>query len=236
MSNGIYVALSGAMAQSNALDVASNNVANANTTGYHGERIEFSQALAKAKDSAFVNGTAGKTDDTQGVITPTGNPLDAAIQGDGFFAIDTARGVRYTRDGAFRLDSKNQLVTSEGNTVRSTDGKPLKLPPEAGDVSIAADGTVSAGDTAVGKIKLARFAPQSVRREGASMYVANGPEVKGGKEPELAPAALEGANVSVVRGVVELVRISRSYEALHKMIETYKDMDDRAARSIAGNG
>jgi flagellar basal-body rod protein FlgF len=236
MSNGIYVALSGAVAQSNALDVASNNVANANTTGYHGERIQFSQALAKAKDAAFVNATAGKTDDTQGVISPTGNPLDTAIRGEGYFAIDTARGVRYSRDGAFRLDSKSRLVTSQGDTVRSTDGKPLVIPQDGGEVSISADGTVSAGDTPVGKIKVARFAAASIQREGAGMYVASGAEVKGGKEPELEPQALESANVSVVRGVVDLVRISRSYEALHKMIETYKDMDDRAARSIAGSG
>jgi flagellar basal-body rod protein FlgF len=236
MSNGIYVALSGAMAQSNALDVASNNVANANTTGYHGERIQFSQALAKAKDAAYVNGTTGKTDDTQGVIQPTGNALDVAIQGDGYFAINTPRGVRYTRDGSFRMDSKSQLVTGGGDAVLGTNGKPLVISPEAGEVSIAADGTISAGDAAVGKIKIARFAPQSMQREGANSYIATAAELKGGAEPQLATQSLESANVSVVRGVVDLVRISRSYEALHKMIETYKDMDDRAARSIAGQG
>jgi flagellar basal-body rod protein FlgF len=236
MSNGIYVALSGAMAQSQALDVASNNVSNANTTGYKGERIQFAQALAKAKDAAFVNATAGKTDDTQGVIEPTGNPLDVAIQGDGYFAVNTPRGVRYTRDGSFRMDSKSQLVTAGGDALLGTNGKPLVVPPESGDVSISADGTVSAGDAAVGKIKIARFAPTSLQREGGTTYAANGPELKGGAEPQLVPQSLEGANVSVVRGVVDLVRISRSYEALHKMIQSYKDMDDRAARSIAGNG
>jgi flagellar basal-body rod protein FlgF len=236
MSNGIYVALSGAMAQSQALDVASNNVSNANVNGYKSERIQFSAALAKAKDNAFVNATAGKTDDTQGVIEPTGNPLDVAIQGDGYFSVNTPRGVRYTRDGSFRMDSKSQLVTAAGDTLLGTNGKPLVLPSDQGEVSISADGTVSAGDTAVGKLKIARFPSTSLTREGGTTYAATGPETKGGTEPQLVPQSLETSNVSVVRGVVDLVRISRSYEALHKMIQSYKDMDDRAARSIAGNG
>jgi flagellar basal-body rod protein FlgF len=237
MGNGIYVALSGAVAQSTALDVAANNVANANTNGYRAERLRFSQALARARDTAFVRAAGGASDNAPGVVTPTGNPLDAAIGGDGYFTVDTARGVRFTRDGAFRIDAQRRLVTADGNPVRGANGKPLVIPPDASDVQLGADGVLRAGDQELGKLQLVRFAPGALQREGASLYVAPAnAKPLAGAAPELQAGALEGANVSVVRGVVDLVRISRAYEALHKMIESYKDIDDRAARGIGGSG
>lgn len=234
MSNGIYVALSGAVAQSTALDVAANNIANANTTGYHAERMRFSQVLSKAKDSRFVTATSGITDNVPGTSTPTGNPLDAAIQGDGYF---TVRGPgnqqRYTRDGSFRLDGKGQLTTTDGHVVLDKKGKPLVVPPDTANVSLSPDGTLSAGDQQIGQIAMVKFDPQSVKREGASLFSATGKPLAG-EAPTIAPGSVESANFNVVHGVVDLVRISRNYEALHKMIESYKDMDGAAAKISDG--
>jgi len=170
-SNGIYTALSGALAQSTALDVTANNVANASTTGYQAERAKFSEALTKAKDAAYVKATAGGIDTSPGTVSQTGNPLDVAISGDGYFGLNTAQGVRYTRAGA-------------ATYIAAAGAKPITT----------------------------------------------------GPAPTLQPGSLEGANFNVVHGMVDLVKQTRSYEALHKMIETYKDIDDRAARGIAGNG
>ena len=231
MSNGIYVALSGAVAQSTALDVAANNIANANTTGYHAERMRFSQTLAKAKDSKFVTASSGITDNTPGTSTPTGNPLDAAIQGDGYFTVAGPGGQqRYTRDGSFRLDGKGQLTTTDGHTVLGTNGKPLVVPADAGATSLAPDGTLSAGDQTIGKIAMVKFDPKNMTREGASLFAATGKPTTTGDAPTIAPGSVESANFNVVHGVVDLVRISRNYEALHKMIESYKDMDSAAAK------
>jgi flagellar basal-body rod protein FlgF len=228
------VALSGAMAQSTALDVAANNIANANTTGYHAERMRFSQVLSKAKDSKFVTATSGITDNVPGTSTPTGNPLDASIQGDGYFTVRGPGGQqRYTRDGSFRLDGKGQLTTTDGHVVLDKKGKPLVVPPDTANVSLAPDGTLSAGDQAIGQISMVKFDPKNVTREGASLFAATGKPL-GGEAPTIAPGSVESANFNVVHGIVDLVRISRNYEALHKMIESYKDMDGAAAKISDG--
>lgn len=235
MSNGIYVALSGAMAQSTAMDVNANNIANATTTGYHAERMHFQQALAKAKDSKFVTASAGITDKTEGQIQQTGRNLDCSIQGDGYLTVGTARGVRYTRDGALRLDNNRNLVTTDGNKVLDTRGKPITVPDDAANLSMAPDGTISGGDgNAIGQMALVKFDPKAqLTREGSSLYTTTAAPLKN-DAPQIAPGTLESANFNIVNGVVDLVRISRNYEALHKMIESYKDIDSAAAKMASG--
>jgi flagellar basal-body rod protein FlgF len=236
MSNGIYVAMAGATAQSTALDVAANNIANAGTTGYRAERMKFAQVLTKAKDQAFVRAAAGGTDTSGGQIQETGNPLDVAIRGDGLFAVDSPRGVLYTRAGAFRVDADHKLVNADGLAVRGSDGKPIVVPPDAASLAIGSDGTVEAAGQAIGQLQISRFDPTALQRAGGAMFTATGKPLSGGPAPELVPGAIEGANFNVVRGIVDMVRISRSYESLHRMIESYRDMDDRTARAIGGNG
>jgi flagellar basal-body rod protein FlgF len=237
MGKGIYMALSGAVAQQSALDVAANNVANAATTGFRAERVHFEEVLSRAhaKDAAFVAPASTATDETAGPITPTGNPLDLALQGDGFFAIDTPQGVRYTRAGDFRPDSRGRLVNGDGFAVRGTDGKPIAIPPDAADVQVAADGAVVADGETVGTIAIQRFPPGSLEREGAKRFAATTPPVAG-EAPRVVSGAIEQGNFNVVRGVVELVRVSRLYESLHRMLEGYKQIEDRAARSLGSGG
>lgn len=236
MGNGIYVAMAGAVAQSTALDVAANNIANAGTTGYRAERMKFAQVLAKAKDQAFVRAAAGGTDTSAGQVQQTGNPLDVAIRGDGMFAVQSPRGVMYTRAGAFRVDNDHTLVNADGFAVRGTDGKPIVVPPDAKSLAIGGDGSVDADGQSIGQLEVSRFAPTQLARAGGALFTATGKPIAGGPAPDLQPGALEGANFNVVRGMTDLIRISRSYETLHRMIESYRDMDDRAARAIGGNG
>ncbi len=231
MGSGIYVAMAGAVAQSDALDTVANNIANAGTTGFRAERLRFTQALARArgKDAAYVRAAGGNTDTTAGNIEQTGNPLDLTLTtGDGYFAVDTARGVRYTRAGHFNLDAGGRLVTPDGAPLRSVTGKPIIAPAGAG-VTIRTDGSVMTGDEVVGVLDLQRFRPQDLSREGATLYVAHAAP-QAGPKPEVSSGAVEQGNFNVVRGVVDLVRVSRTYEALHRMIESYKEIDQRAAR------
>ena len=113
MGNGIYVALSGAVAQANAFDVAANNVANAGTTGFRAERVRFQEALSRAQrhDAGYVEVAGTVIDPHVGAITTTGNPLDLALTADGHFVVDTPQGVRYTRAGNFRLDAAGTMVS-----------------------------------------------------------------------------------------------------------------------------
>lgn len=233
MSNGIYAATAGAVAQSAALDTTANNIANASTTGFHGDRVTFREALAAARSPDLANvGTATTRVDSQtGALQETQNPLDLALDGDGYFAITTPAGPRYTRAGNFQLDAARNLVTAEGNQVRGDGGAPINVPAEAQVLGVAPDGTVSADGVAIGKLELARFAPAQLRREGGSVFSATGRPLAG-DPPKIRSGMLESSNVNVVRGVVDLVKVSRTYESLMRMIQGYHDVESRAAREL----
>jgi flagellar basal-body rod protein FlgF len=235
VSSGIYVATAGAVAQSNALDATANNIANASTAGFHGDKLTFREALSKARspDVALVSAGTARVDTEAGVMQETGNPLDCALEGDGYFAVNTPSGTRYTRAGNFQLDANGTLVTSEGNAVRGADGKPITLPTNAANFGIAPDGTVSADGVAVGQLELVKFAPNQMQRAGGSLFTASG-KPAAGDPPTVRNGLVEGSNINVVRGVVDLVKVSRTYESLMKVIQGYHDVEQRAARELGG--
>lgn len=236
MGSGIYVATAGAVAQSNALDVTANNVANASTTGFQASRLSFAEALARVRspDVALVGGSTREgTDHQPGVIAPTGNPLDVALDGDGYLAVTTPAGVRYTRAGALAPDATGVLRTADGAAVRGAGGAPIALPEGTTSVAITEDGTLFADGTEIGRFELARFAPGALTRDGGTLLAARQPPLDG-PPPRVIQGALEGSNVNVVRGVVDLVKVSRTYETLLRMIEGFSNIESRAARDLGG--
>ena len=175
MGSGIYVATAGAVAQSTALDVAANNIANATTTGFQAARLSFSEALAKARspDVALVgNSTREVVDGQPGMITQTGNPLDVALDGDGYLAVTTPDGVRYTRAGALQRDPEGILRTPDGATVRGQGGIPIQLPEGTANVTIAEDGAVFGDGEELGRLELVRFDRGALVREGGALFSA----------------------------------------------------------------
>ncbi len=236
MASGIYTAMSGAVAQSQALDVTANNIANADTTGFRAERVSFAEALSQKPDMIHVGIAGAAPDSSRGPMRDTGNPLDCAINGDGFFGVQTPQGVRYTRAGDFRMDDEGRLVTADGHPVRAQGGGELSVPPGVAELHIEGDGSLVADGNPVGQIEVAQFAPGGLQRAGQNLFVAAaGARPLGGREqPEIMSGTLEGANFEVVRGVIDLVKISRVYEALHRMVESYKQIDERTARDIGG--
>ena len=235
MGSGIYVAAAGAVAQASALDVTANNVANASTTGFQGARVSFHQALARAQspDVALVGNQTPAIDHRAGAMTQTGNPLDVALDGDGYLAVDGPNGVRYTRAGALRQDAGGRLVTADGLAVRGAGGAPLVIPPEATTIAIGEDGTVATEAGPIGKLELVRFDPRNVTRDGATLFAARGAPLDA-PPPRVLQGTLEGSNVNVVRGVVDLVEVSRTYESLLRVIEGFKAIESRAARDLGG--
>ena len=233
MSSGIYVATAGAVAQSNALDATANNIANAATAGFHGDRVTFKEALtaARSPDVAVVGAGTSRVDTQAGALTQTENPLDLALEGDGYFGVATPGGPRYTRAGNFQLDQARNLVTADGFQVRGAGGAPINVPADAGDIAIAVDGTVSAGGNEIGKLELVRFAPGQLKREGGTLFSATGRPLTTDL-PRVRSGMLEASNVNVVRGVVDLVKVSRTYESLMRMIQGYHDIESRAAREL----
>jgi flagellar basal-body rod protein FlgF/flagellar basal-body rod protein FlgG len=158
MDSGFYAACAGLRAQSQALDVAAQNVANVSTAGFRGQQASFQTLLALVSPAAsnalnvainnygVLEGT--HLDLASGSLQATGNPLDVAIEGNGFFAIQTPQGTRYTRNGSFRVARAGELVTSDGNPVLGENG-PIRVP--AGAVSISSDGTLSVNSAVAAK-------------------------------------------------------------------------------------
>lgn len=236
MSNGIYAATAGAVAQSSALDTTANNIANASTAGFHADRVTFREALTTAQsvDLRSVVAAPSRIDGQPGALQPTDNPLDLALEGDGYFSITTPAGVRYTRAGNFQLDADNHLVTADGFQVRGEGGAPISIPPEAQALTVASDGTISADGEELGRLALLRFATNQLRREGNTLYAATGAP-QAGELPAVRAGMLESSNVNVVRGVVDLVKVSRIYDSLMRIIQGYHDVESRAARELAGS-
>jgi flagellar basal body rod protein FlgG len=124
-------------------------------------------------------------------------------------------------------------VTQDGYPVMGTGGQPITLPPNASNVTISGEGDVKADGATVGSLELVRFAPSQLKREGGSMFSASGAPAAG-DPPKVRSGVLESSNVNIVRGVVDLVKVSRSYESLMKMIQGYHDVESRAARELGG--
>jgi len=240
MSDGIYSALSGAIAQQRALDTVANNVANVGTVGFRGDRLAFEEVVSREAGPnpdalRYVQVSQQVTDDTGGALQETGSSLDLALSGDGMFAVQTPEGVRYTRAGSFRLDAEGVVRTPSGHALLAADADPehpeLRLPVDGGDVRIGTDGTVSVGDNPVGRVRVERFAPGALQKEGVTLYAARGPG-EPAAETQVLQGYLEGANVSPITGMNDLITASRSFEAFQRVIQTFRQIDERAARDV----
>ncbi len=253
MIRAMRTAASGMFAQKLNVDNISNNLANVNTTGFKKSKLEFQDVLyqvyrmagATAQEGAEVPvelqigyGTrvvASQRIFTQGDLSATGNALDVAIDGDGFFVIEMPDGtVAFTRDGAFKLSNEGQLVTSDGYPLAAA----ITIPPEAEEVSIGVDGTVTvrnAGETEVtdvGQILLAKFLnPAGLSAMGRNLYrqtTASGDYIEGvaGEEGlgQIRQGYLEVSNVETVEEMVNLIIAQRAYEVNSKAIQTSEEM------------
>lgn len=239
MSGGYYVALSGMRSRLDQLDRLSEDLANSSTVGFKGERTAKSHvprpAFSDALETAIDVTTGRRNLDMQrGNVLPTGRPLDVALQGDNFLAVQTERGVRYTRNGQLARSVDGRLLTSDGAAVLGEDG-PLKIE-EKGDIKIGDDGSVRVGDEVKGKLTVVSFSdPTQLKREGGALLAA--PEgmlpMEAEGEHVIAPGAIEESNVSVVEKMGELTDLARSFEAMQKALAVLmNDVDGRAIDSL----
>jgi flagellar basal-body rod protein FlgF/flagellar basal-body rod protein FlgG len=230
MDSGYYAAMTGLVARSQALDTAAANLANAQTPGYRAEREYFRSVLLgpDALDSQLgrtVNnyGLLGgdQLSMKQGPLEPTGNPLDLAIEGEGFFQIQTVNGIRYTRDGSFHRAQNGQLMTSANEPVLSADGKPIPVPP--GEVAVGSDGTLSVEGGAVAIIGVVSFsAGSNLTAEGANRYVATkGIVAFPAKNSSVHQGALEAANQDAIQGTLDLIVMQRQAEMMQRALTVF---------------
>lgn len=221
MSNSIYASLARQAGLMQELQVVANNLANASTTGYKTDRAifaEFLVATGNGSDSLSMGGLAGhafKFD--QGALNQTGGKFDLAIQGDGFFAVQTPQGPRLTRAGHFQLSGEGNLIDANGNNVLGTGGNPITIPPEATQISIGGDGSVSFDGQLVDRIGV--FVPEGqLLRDSNTLFSA--PEGYAAVETTgVVQGALEQSNVSPVLEVARMIEVQRAYEAGQSLLE-----------------
>lgn len=218
------------------LDVVSHNLANVSTTGYKREGVAFNDTLTRAMygDGGNYLGELGAGTTLQqeytvmevGSITTTGNPLDVAIQSEeGFFAVETPQGIRYTRDGAFTLNADRELVTKSGHPVLDRSNNVIQLPP--GQIEIDPDGAVSVDGTDAGSIGL--FGG-TVVKTGGGLYIGQDMERIG--SPSLQPGAIEGSNVNAIEHMIEMIRLNRIYEMAQRSAQGQDEMTQKLIQSI----
>lgn len=230
MDSGYYAAMTGLMARTQALDAAAANLANAQTPGYRAEREYFRSVLASADAADSQLGTAvnrfgllggDRLNLGQGPLQQTGNPLDLAIEGEGFFQIQTQTGARFTRDGSFHRSQAGVLVTQSGEPVLSAGGKPINVPP--GEVSVGANGVLSVAGGAVDTVGVFTFpAAAQLTAEGANRYVAPaGVKPQAATNAAIHQGALESANEDAIQGTLDLVMMQRQAEMMQKALTVF---------------
>jgi len=212
MNDASLVALSAQLAALQRTSVIANNVANLSTTGFKGEHLLFVEYLSQANGgtpASYVQQFGTTRDTSQGPITRTGNSLDVAIQGDGFFTVQTPLGPRYTRNGRFQLDATRQIVTSQGYPVLSDTGSPMVVPDGASQIAIGGEGSVSTEQGTVGRLGLAAFASQQAIMPTAGGLYTTDQTPQAPANSKLVQGALEGSNVEPIIEITRLLTAER---------------------------
>ena len=241
MENAAYIGLSRQMTLRRELDIAANNIANADTTGFKVEQLLVGTEVgARARNDAIRPGASFVLDNgvgrdfSQGSLEQTGRSLDFAVDGEGaFFRIQDGAGEAYTRDGAFTVSPEGELTTKAGLPVLG-EGGPIAIDPARGPVTVAEDGAISQRGIPVGRLTLARFDTLAVlskdgdglyrNRSNAAPIDAAGAQVRQGM--------LEGSNVNPLVEITQLIEISRAYERATKMIENISELSRRSVERL----
>jgi flagellar basal-body rod protein FlgF/flagellar basal-body rod protein FlgG len=238
MNSGYYAACTGLIARTEALDTIANNLANVGTAGFRGSRNVFSSLLVAnsgsplsvlnqdANDYGVLSAT--QLDTSQGSMVATGNDLDLAIQGPGYFAVQTASGIVYTRGGAFRVSPTSQLITAAGDRVLGDGNAPITI--VGAPVSISPDGTISSDGAISGRIKVVEFAPGTqVKSFGATYYTAPANSVIPATNSQVSQRMLEASNVNAITTGVELMSAQRELETMRHALSLMDGELDKTA-------
>lgn len=236
MDSGYYAACTGLKTQTEALDLIANNLANLGSVGYRAQQTQFQSILAAANPGLLdalnravnnfnvIGGT--RLDYSNGNLQTTGNPLDLALEGGGFFAVQTQAGVRYTRNGSFLQSSDGRLVTAQGDAVLGEQG-PILLP--AGEISISADGTLSVAGALAGKLRIVDLQRAQVTPVGNSYYVATGNQIRPATDTVVRQGALESANLDATAEIASLITVQRHAEMLARALSSFHSDFNRIA-------
>jgi len=234
------IAASGLRAQMDSLDMLANNMANASTGGYKADREFHSLYVApEAQDNDPLSTMPviqqGWTDWSQGLLHPTGNQLDLAISGKGFFSVDGPGGQIYTRNGNFRLGAGGKIVTSDGYAVRGASGASLTVQPSR-PIEIASDGTVTQDGNTIGQLEIVDFTSTAgLAKQGNNYFRVSDPAVRPSAPSgaSVQQGNLEDSNTGTAEGAVSVIKVMRQFEMMQKAISLANDMNKQAVEEVA---
>jgi len=251
MENALLVGLSRQMVLERQIDVVANNIANLNTTGFKADNSMFERYLMPVarenrfdppdREVNFVNDRGTWRDIRPGAMQNTGNPLDVAIDGNGFLAVQTPNGERYTRNGALQINAQGQLVTSDGSQVLGDSG-PIVFQTTDHDISIAPDGRVTvvegnatSTESLRGRIRVVSFAsPELMQKEGNNNFSApGGVAAAQDTNSRLMQGSLEKSNVNGVVEMTRLIEISRAYQQVASLLQQQSELHKSSIQQLA---
>lgn len=240
MQNTSYIALSRQAALWRQMEVVANNMANTNTPGFKGEQMMFREYLVPTRSSeravgnklSFVQDVGVLRDTREGPLTKTDNPLDFALHGDGYFQIETEAGMRYARNGHFRLDQTGMLVNTQGFAVMDDRDQPIIFAPNETQIEVSPDGSISTENGRVARIKVVKFDnDQQMRKAGDSLYeTTQDPEVV--QTPHVAQGMMEESNIQPVMEMTRMTQILREYQGVQKMLDAEHERQLKAIQTL----
>ncbi len=228
MDNSINIALSRLSVQQRAMDVVASNLANLSSPGYRAERTVFADWLVREptgatprgeRNIAFAQTRATYRDRTEGAISATGNPLDLALTGDGYFTVQTNNGTRLTRGGRFSLAADGTVTDDNANPLLDVNGKPIKISTADTQLTVKGDGTLSSQNGTLAQIAVvAPNDPNRLTAEGGKLFRADVPTTPVAK-PKIMQGALEESNVQPIAEVTRMISTERDFQFVAQFVE-----------------
>lgn len=240
MENAVVAGLSKQIVLARALETTANNVANQTTAGFKADHLAFREYLARIDAAAtgdpeisLVVDPDTYTDFSAGGVEQSYRDLDFAIDGEGFFAVETAAGVRYTRDGRFGVNAFGELVTRSGASVLDSGGSPILVDPEAGPLLATPDGELQQDATPIAQLGLFRFDDlRQLRKAGDNLFAAS-EEPAAEAAPRVRQGFIETSNVNPVAAMTDMIEIMRAYEQASLLTETASELERRAVETLS---
>lgn len=242
MDNNVYIVLSKQMAMFRKMDMVANNIANVNTTGFQAEHMMFNDYLVddgNRHKMAFAQDIATYHDLRQGSMRATGNELDFAIKGDGYFSLQLGNGqVAYTRAGAMQLDGDGFIINPDGNQLLDADGNPIQINPEDRKIVVGEDGLIIVDGEERANIGMVEFQnPQLLKQFGSSsMVIANGAVPVEAQNSRMMQGVLEESNASAITELVDMTTTTRGVTNTAKFIEVMYDLERKVNNAYASQG
>ena len=239
MENSLFVALSRQKALNSQMDVMANNIANMSTPGYQGEKVVFREFLQEPdnnqRDVHQVLDFGTYRNVQAGSMQTTGNPFDFALQGPGYFRIETAEGIQYTRGGSFIVNNEGILVNSRGDAVLDNGNAPIQVPEDAGLVRVTGDGSMAGENGVFAQIGVAAFnAPQFMTKSEQGYLQADNQNPLPADDTSVVQGMLERSNVDPIAETAGMIDVLRSYQSVQQTVEGEHQRQLTMIRELSG--